>query len=145
MPVACRAVCAKAHTTWPAPQATSSTVSSGPAPLHSTMSRSAASSLMWGEAENGPAWRVNWSRTTSRCEDDALIGRSALLHREARVARPLGERGVVDGDIVPAEQGERERVAARRDAAAAIRDDASGLEGADGGELRAQDVGGQVG
>jgi hypothetical protein len=59
MPVAWRTVRANAQTTCPAPQATSSSVSFGPAPLHSTMSRSAASSLMLGDTENGAAWRVN--------------------------------------------------------------------------------------
>src|SRR5213594_1882650 len=67
MPVAWRTVRAKAQTTRPPPQATSSTVSSGPAPLNSTMSRSAASSLMDGAVVKGTAWRVNWSRIESLC------------------------------------------------------------------------------
>jgi len=37
-------------------------VSFGPAPLHSTISRSAASSRMPGAVANGVACRVNWSR-----------------------------------------------------------------------------------
>ena len=59
MPVAWRATLAKAATTRPGPHATSSTVSSGPAPLHSTMRRSAASSRIPGAVANGVAWRVN--------------------------------------------------------------------------------------
>ena len=55
MPVAWRTTRAKAHTTMPPPQATSSTVSSGPAPLNSTIRRRACSSLMPGEVENGTA------------------------------------------------------------------------------------------
>src|SRR5439155_13078828 len=42
------------------------TVSSGPAPLDSTRSRSACSSLTPGAVEKGTAWRVNWSRIASR-------------------------------------------------------------------------------
>src|SRR5438445_6772726 len=67
MPVAWRTVLAKAQTTSPPPQATSSTVSSGPAPLNSTMSRSAASSLIDAAVLKGTAWRVNWSRIESLC------------------------------------------------------------------------------
>src|SRR5438552_4544839 len=53
MPVAWRTTAAKAHTTSPGPQATSSTVSSGAAPANSTSSRSASSSRMPGAVENG--------------------------------------------------------------------------------------------
>src|SRR5213593_3364317 len=66
MPVAWRTTRANAQTTSPPPQATSSTVSSGPAPLDSTRSRSACSSLTPGAVEKGTAWRVNWSRIASR-------------------------------------------------------------------------------
>src|SRR5882724_13162408 len=66
MPVACLTTRARAHTTMPPPHATSSTVSSGPAPVDSMMRRSACSSLMPGAVENGTAWRLNWSRIRSR-------------------------------------------------------------------------------
>jgi hypothetical protein len=55
----CRTTRAKAATTRPGPHATSSTVSFGPAPLHSTISLSAASSRMPGAVAKGVAWRVN--------------------------------------------------------------------------------------
>src|SRR5262249_45632262 len=67
MPVAWRTVFANAQTTRPPPQATSRTVSSGPAPLNSTMRRSAASSLMADAVLNGTACRVNWSSIDSWC------------------------------------------------------------------------------
>ena len=61
------------------------------------------------------------------------------------VVGPLGERGVVDGHVVAAEQGEDEGVAGGRDAAAAVGHHALGVEGARRLELRAQHVGRQVG
>src|SRR4029077_666191 len=76
MPVAWRATRANAHTTRPGPQATSSTVSLGPAPLNSTISFSADSSLIDGAVAKGTAWRVNWSRIRSEC----LLVDTAVLH-----------------------------------------------------------------
>src|SRR4030095_3255496 len=85
MPVACRATAANAHTTSPGPQATSRTVSSGPAPLQSTMSFSAASSLIDGAVANGTAWRGNWSRISSEC----LLVDTAALHDELEIVLVL--------------------------------------------------------
>jgi hypothetical protein len=59
MPVAWRQTFAKAATTSPGPQATSSTVSAALAPENSTSSRSASSSRIAAELANGVAWRVN--------------------------------------------------------------------------------------
>ncbi len=67
MPIAWRTTAARAHTTSPGPQATSSTVSSGPAPAKSTSSRSASSSRTPGAVENGTACLVNCSTMRSRC------------------------------------------------------------------------------
>src|SRR5262245_41250392 len=78
IPVACRTARANAPTTRPGPQATSRTVSSGPAPLASTRRRRAASSRMPGAVENGTAWRVNWSRMRSRCDDMGVSGVGAM-------------------------------------------------------------------
>jgi len=59
MPSARRATWANAQTTSPPPHATSSTVSSGPAPQASTSRRMASSLAMVFAVENGVAWRVN--------------------------------------------------------------------------------------
>src|SRR5262245_27868014 len=58
---------ANAQTTSPPPHATSSTVSSGPAPANSMSIRSASSLAMGLAVENGTACRVNWSTIRSRC------------------------------------------------------------------------------
>src|SRR5215813_13410401 len=78
MPVAWRTTRANAATTRPGPHATSSTVSSGPAPLASTISLSAASSRMPGAVAKGVAWRVNWSRISFWCSEGLLVGMPAL-------------------------------------------------------------------
>src|SRR5262245_12334017 len=70
------------------PQATSSTVSSGPASLNSMTSRSACSALTPGAVENGTAWRVNWSRIWSRWL--SVVMKSA----------PPGAPGAVTGQVV---------------------------------------------
>ena len=67
MPVAWRTTAAKAHTTSPGPHATSSTLSSGPAPEKATSSWSASSSRMPGAVEKGTACLVNCSTIRSRC------------------------------------------------------------------------------
>ena len=59
MPVARRHTFANAATTSPGPHATSSTVSSAPAPENSTSSRNASSSRIAAEFANGVACRVN--------------------------------------------------------------------------------------
>src|SRR6185436_10617832 len=88
MPVAWRTTRAKAATTSPGPHATSSTVSSGPAPLHSTIRRSAASSRMPGAVANGVAWRVNWSRISFWCSEGLLVGMTAL-HDDLQIVLDL--------------------------------------------------------
>src|SRR5216683_1533908 len=95
MPVACLTTLASAHTTMPPPHATSRAVSPGPAPVNSTISRSACLSLMPGEVENGTAWRLNWSRMRSR-----WLG----LGTVPSGARPLflggaGDRGDLVGEV----------------------------------------------
>src|SRR6185295_12157301 len=101
MPVACFTVRAKATTISPGPQAPSRTVSSGPAPLKSTTSFRAASSLMDGAVANGTAWRVNWSRMSSEC----VLFDMAALHDHADVVLLLEDaqipkRVAVDDDEV---------------------------------------------
>src|SRR5262245_3256195 len=91
MPVTWRATRAKAQTSRPGPQATSSTVSLGPAPLQSTTSLSAASSLMDGAVENGTAWRVNWSRIRSEC---SLVD-TATFHDQAEIVLILEDAKVL--------------------------------------------------
>src|SRR3989442_3236201 len=91
IPVAWRTTRAKAHTSRPGPHATSSTVSAGPAPLHSTTSLSAASSLMEGAVENGTAWRVNWSRIRSEC---SLVD-TATFHDQAETVLILEDAKVL--------------------------------------------------
>lgn len=65
MPVACFTTVAKAQTTLPPPQATSSTVSFGPAPLASSSNCSAFSSAMVLAVEKGTACLLNWSTIKS--------------------------------------------------------------------------------
>src|SRR5262245_58583743 len=67
-PVACLTTRAKAQTSSPGPQATSSTVSSGPASAHCTIRLSASSLRMAGAVEKGTACRVNWSRMRELCD-----------------------------------------------------------------------------
>src|SRR5437660_1325721 len=104
MPVAWRTTRANAATTRPGPHATSSTVSSGPAPLHSTISRSAASSRMPGAVANGVAWRVNWSRISCWCSEGLLVGMTAFhdqLQVLLRLEHPkIPERVAGDDDQV---------------------------------------------
>src|SRR5262245_1780877 len=102
IPVAWRTVFAKAQTTRPPPQATSRTVSSGPASLNSTMRRSAASSLMADAVLNGTACRVNWSRIESLC---VLIGlprlSQGLLHGPAALHDDLQVVLILEHPQVP--------------------------------------------
>ena len=90
-----------------------------------------------------PAWTTRRSMTRSRRsarsssdlgpsarwahDADRLLG-SARLHRQGRVGGPLRERRVVDRHPVVAQQGEYERIAAGRDAAAAVGDHAPSRE-----------------
>src|SRR5215510_776666 len=96
MPVAWRTTRANAATTRPGPHATSSTVSSGPAPLASTISLSAASSRMPGAVANGVAWRVNWSRISFWCSEGLLVGMPAL-HDDFQIVLDLEHAEVPEG------------------------------------------------
>src|SRR5215475_11019044 len=96
MPVAWRTTRANAATTRPGPHATSSTVSSGPAPLASTISLSAASSRMPGAVANGIAWRVNWSRISFWCSEGLLVGMPAL-HDDFQIVLDLEHAEVPEG------------------------------------------------
>ena len=66
-------------------------------------------------------------------------GRSgARLHRQVRIAGPLGHGPVVDGDRGMSQPGQGQGVHGRRDTAAAIDDDPGTLEGTDAFEQGAQ-------
>src|SRR5215467_15860647 len=67
-------------------------------------------------------------------------GRLAPFHGERGIRCPLRKRGVIDGDVVAAEESQGEGIARGRDAAAAVRHHPLRLEGAGGGELRAQRI-----
>src|SRR4249919_1514072 len=92
MPVAWRTTRANAQTTRPGPHATSSTVSLAPAPLNSTMSFSADSSLIDGAVANGTACRVNWSRMSSEC----LLVDTAVLHDDFEVVLVLQRAQILE-------------------------------------------------
>ena len=74
------------------------------------------------------SWK-NASRTIET--PDERSGGGAGDQRQARVAHPIRHRSVVHGDVVVADQLQREGVDRRRDAAAAIRNDAVCRPGAD--------------
>ena len=92
-------------------------------------------------AEYADACEDAWRRTL-----DFLQGigeRAAALPSRPRAAvagspGPLGQRAVVDGDVAHAEARERERVERGRDPAAAVGDDAAGVERAGRAEALAQ-------
>src|SRR5215470_5980069 len=79
--------------------------------------------------------------TTSNVAIGQVPGKElAPFHGERGIRSPLRERGVVDGDVIAAEDGQGKGIARGRDAAAAIRHHPLRLEGAGGGELRAQRI-----
>ncbi len=75
----------------------------------------------------------------------AARGRRRVLHRQLGARAPLDERAVVNGDVFRAEQGQRKRIAARRDTAAAVGNHAMRTEQAGSLEYRAKLVGTSVG
>src|SRR5499427_2496713 len=110
--------------------ATSAGTPGAPLPSNTIPPRSTTSNVAIGQG------------SSARRRKDMVKGwrRLAPFHGERGIRGPLRERGVVDGDVVATEEGECERIARGRDAAAAVRYHALRIEGARCGKLCPQRI-----